>query len=236
LLVIRRVAGGVPPVRYTPLQRKPKEEDAVESLKDTEGTRRAEGKEDSRSLNHDRLRQEMLRNMAGLRAQLARVTGNPDLASDLLHDAIVTALQKLQTGELSDSAHLAGYVYRVALNHYRNYRRKDRTNVSDSAGVEGLVSADSKTRPVDAIEATQWSRMVKELLKEITPVRDRELLVRFYLYEQSKDELCRLFDLSELHFNRVIYRARDRFRELLRRRGFVKSDFLSIAAILMTVF
>jgi RNA polymerase sigma-70 factor (ECF subfamily) len=78
--------------------------------------------------------------------------------------------------------------------------------------------------------------MVKELLKEITPVRDRELLVRFYLYEQSKDELCRLFDLSELHFNRVIYRARDRFRELLRRRGFVKSDFLSIAAILMTVF
>lgn len=208
----------------------------MESLKDADGTRRAEGEEDSRNLNHDRLHQEMLQNMAGLRAQLARATGNQDLAADLLHDAIVTALQKLRSGEISDSAHLAGYVYRVALNHYRNYRRKDRVKVSDSVGIEDLVGADPKTSPSDAIEASHWARLVKELLKEITSVRDRELLVRFYLYEQSKDELCRLFDLSELHFNRVIYRARDRFRDLLHRRGFVKSDFLSLAPILMTVF
>ena len=64
-------------------------------------------------------------------------------------------------------------------------------------------------------------------------MRDRELLVRFYLYEESKESLCRTFGLTELHFNRVIYRARDRFRELLKRRGMDKSDFLSIATILI---
>jgi hypothetical protein len=36
-----------------------------------------------------------------------------------------------------------------------------------------------------------------------------------------------------LHFNRVIHRARDRFRDLLQRRGLSKADFLSIGAILM---
>jgi RNA polymerase sigma-70 factor (ECF subfamily) len=177
----------------------------------------------------------MLRDMAGLRAQLARVTGNADLALDLLQDAIVTALQKLHAGEISDSAQLDGYVYRVALNHYRNYQRKDRSTVSDVTA-DLLADADAGNRPVEAIETAQWARVVRELLKEITPIRDRELLVRFYLYEQSKDELCRLFDLSELHFNRVIFRARDRFRDLLQRRGFARSDFLSIAAILAAVF
>ena len=58
-----------------------------------------------------------LRDMSGLRAQLARVTRSAEVAADLLHDAIVTALQKLQSGEISDEAHLDGYVYRVALNH-----------------------------------------------------------------------------------------------------------------------
>jgi len=64
-------------------------------------------------------------------------------------------------------------------------------------------------------------------------VRDRELLVRFYLQEESKEELCRAFGLTELHFNRVIHRARDRFRDLLRQRGLSKSDFLCIAAVLL---
>jgi hypothetical protein len=54
---------------------------------------------------------------------------------------------------------------------------------------------------------------------------------RFYLHEESKEELCEMFGLSDLHFNRVIFRARERFRELLSRRGLGRADFLSILAV-----
>jgi hypothetical protein len=37
--------------------------------------------------------------------------------------------------------------------------------------------------------------------------------------------------LSEEHFNRVIFRARNRFRELLEHRGFWKADLFAIAAL-----
>ena len=171
--------------------------------------------------------QAILRNMAGLRAQLARVTGNIELASDLLQDAVVTALQKLQAGEISDPAHLDGYVYRVALNHFRNYRRKDKSRLTNSEDIPDLTD-ETESRPVTEVEADQWTRLVKEVLREMRLVRDRELLVRFYLQEESKEDLCRAFGLSELHFNRVIHRARDRFRELLRQRGLSKSEFLSL--------
>jgi RNA polymerase sigma-70 factor (ECF subfamily) len=177
--------------------------------------------------------QVILRNMAGLRTQLARVTGSAELASDLLQDAVVTALQKLRAGQISDPAHLDGYVYRVALNHLRNYRRKDRSHTANSEELAEPVESTESSRPVKELEADQWARLVKQLLREVPLARDRELLVRFYLHEESKQELCQAFGLTELHFNRVIHRARDRFRELLQRRGLSKSDFLSIAGILL---
>lgn len=177
----------------------------------------------------------ILRNMAGLRAQLTRVTGSTDLASDMLQDAVVTALQKLRSGEISDPANLDGYVYRVALNHLRNHRRKDKLHAGNSEGVGDLVDAADSSRPAEHLEADQWARLAKELLQEVSPARDRELLVRYYLHDESKEDLCRVFRLTELHFNRVIYRARDRFRELLQRRGLGKSDFFSTAVILIMI-
>ena len=177
----------------------------------------------------------ILRNMAGLRAQLTRVTGSADLASDLLQDAVVTALQKLRSGEINDPTHLDGFVYRVALNHLRNHRRKDRLHAGNSEGIGELVDAADLSRPAECLETDQWARLAKELLQEVRPTRDRELLVRFYLHDERKEDLCRVFGLTELHFNRVIFRARDRFRELLQRRGLSKADFFSTAVILILI-
>ena len=176
--------------------------------------------------------QAILRNMSGLRAQLARVTGNVELAADLLQDAVVTALQKLRAGEISDPSHLDGYVYRVALNHLRNHRRRNKFAANSDDIGDPADEADA-SRVAKELEADQWARLVKQLLREMPVLRDRELLVRFYLKEESKEELCRAFGLTELHFNRVIHRARDRFRELLQRRGLGKSDFLSLGVILL---
>jgi RNA polymerase sigma-70 factor (ECF subfamily) len=176
--------------------------------------------------------QAILHNMAGLRAQLTRVTGSADLASDLLHDAVVTALQKLNAGEISDPGHLDGYIYRVALNHLRNHRRKDRSRILDPQSASVVLGESEMPRPTESLEADQWAEVVKRLLQEVSPLRDRVLLVRFYLQEETKEELCHEFGLTEQHFNRVIHRARDRFRELLRRRGLSKADFLSIMVVL----
>jgi RNA polymerase sigma-70 factor (ECF subfamily) len=45
--------------------------------------------------------------------------------------------------------------------------------------------------------------------------RDRTLLMRFYIDEEEKEKICLELNLSSLHFNRVIFRARRRFKELL---------------------
>jgi RNA polymerase sigma-70 factor (ECF subfamily) len=181
---------------------------------------------------HEGEQEMLLRDMSGLKAQLTRVTRDADLAADLLQDAIVTALQKLKAGEIEHRGQLDGYVYRVALNHLRNYRRKDKSGVSGPEELPELVDAEGEARPGKAIATGQFSRVVTRLLKEMTSPRDREVLVRFYLQEEDRGALCRSLALTELQFNRVIFRARGRFRELLERRGYDKADFLSISLAL----
>jgi hypothetical protein len=69
------------------------------------------------------------------------------------------------------------------------------------------------------------------MLEEMPVARDREVLVRFYLDDEDRETICRELRLSEEHFNRVIFRARNRFRELVEHRGFRKADLLTIAAV-----
>ena len=45
--------------------------------------------------------------------------------------------------------------------------------------------------------------------------RDREILRRFYVEDQDKEDICRALNLDSLHFNRVLFRAKKRFRKLL---------------------
>ena len=166
--------------------------------------------------------------MAGIRLLLERKCGSAAIAEDLLGDAVQTSLEKLQAGAIARPEQLVGYVYRVALDHLRNYRRTDKSARTTSSGIDDLVQED----PADAaaqLEQAHWAKLMREILSELSNPRDRELIARFYLDEEDKDTLCARLELSAEHFNRVIHRARERFRELLEARGFRRGDFLSLA-------
>jgi RNA polymerase sigma-70 factor, ECF subfamily len=168
------------------------------------------------------------RDYPGLRALIMRRVGDPQLAADILQDAAVTTLEKLRAGEIAQPSGVGGYLYRVALNHLRNHRRKDRTAVSSSADLESLPN-DDEDPDVAGIDRAQWARAARRILEELPTVRDRDLLIRFYLNDESKEDICAALGLTDEHFNRVIFRARNRFRALLERRGYAKLDLLALA-------
>lgn len=170
------------------------------------------------------------RDYPGLRALILRRVRDPQLAADILQDAALTALEKLRAGKIADPRSIGGYVFRVALNHWRNYRRKDRTSVSSSADLESLPDGD-EIPDMTGIGREQWAAAVRLALKELPTARDRDLLERFYLNDESKDAICASLGLSDAHFNRVIFRARNRFRRVLERRGYSKLDLLLLVFV-----
>ena len=170
------------------------------------------------------------RDYPGLRALILRRVGDPDIAADILQDAAVTTLEKLRSGQITRPENVGGYLYRVAINHLRNYRRKDRAAVTASTGLDELQNADNDPE-WEHVGLPQWTAAARRILDEMPVARDREVLLQFYLHDREKSLICRELQLSEEHFNRVIFRARNRFRELLQRHGLWKADFLTLVAL-----
>jgi RNA polymerase sigma-70 factor (ECF subfamily) len=152
----------------------------------------------------------------GVRALVRRHCrpGDP-IVDDLVQDVLTGVIERLRTGAIRDSGALAGYVQAAAVYATTAEYRRRRPTQSD-ATIENLADSDT---PTARLEATQMSTMLRTLLAEMPVARDREILARFYLDEQDKDDVCRVLDIDPAHFHRVVFRARERFRTLLEQSG-----------------
>lgn len=138
---------------------------------------------------------------------------NEPMVDDLVQDVLHRVLQQLRAGELRDAAALPGYVRQaVVFTTTAEYRKRARRGEDQTAPPDTLADADDPERRATRDELT---RRVRALLGELTVARDRELLRRFYIDEQDKDEVCAALAIDESHFHRVLFRARQRLRDLL---------------------
>lgn len=151
----------------------------------------------------------------GLGFLLRRRTGDPELALDLCQDTFRIAIEKLRAGPLNEPERLAGYLRGVAVNLVVGLERKTarRATTPDSDKVE--ATADRGPGPFDDVSSRQVGDAVRRLLAELRTPRDREILTRLYLEEDDKESICRDLGIDSTHFNRVLYRAKQRFRDLL---------------------
>ena len=164
------------------------------------------------------------RHYTGLYTLLHRRIRDENVTQEILNEAMATAMAHSRAGRVSDQSRMAGYVYRVALNLYRNYRRE----YANRPGVHATEDIDQLPSQRATEEAAMESSIVRQLasiIASLPTARDREIVKRFYLDEEEKADICRSMGLSPMHFDRVIFRARQRMRSLLEAKGFDKSDF-----------
>jgi len=170
---------------------------------------------------------QQLRN--GLLYLLQREVRDPTHAEDLCNEAFRIVLERLARQPLEEPAKLAAYLTQTARNLLMADQRmttRRRTVTGAQAAIDAF--ADPQSDPGVALQSRTRARVIRQVLKEMPFVRDRQVLVRFYLNDEDKADICRDLGLSEDHFKRVIFRARERFRVLLGER-FSRSDLLCLA-------
>lgn len=142
-----------------------------------------------------------------------QTTGQPE-SEDLYQETFRLAIVKLRRGELREASRLPGFLAAIARNlaieHYRKRNRRQTEPDSEAAEATPWVGAN----PLDACLASEQAILVRRLLGELRNDRDREILARFYIAEEDKERICADLALDSQQFNRVLYRARQRYREL----------------------
>jgi len=153
----------------------------------------------------------------GIRFYLCRQVGPQDL-DDKIHDLFLIITQSIQKGDLREPERLMGYVRTIVRRQVAGHidtavqARRNQTDME-----YGMALSDTRPSPERRIIQEQNMDLAMRILNSLHP-REREVLVRFYLREQTPEEICRDLELTETQFRLIKSRAKARFGEMGKRR------------------
>lgn len=149
----------------------------------------------------------------GVRYYLCRQLG-PEELEDRLHDAFLVVVDSIRAGELRDPRRLMGFIRTVvkrmvaATIDKQITARRERIDDERTSNV-----SDKRVTPEGALLFQQQTQIVREVLNEMSE-RDRQILSRFYVDEQSPQQICEDMNLTMTQFRLLKSRAKNRFGEL----------------------
>jgi RNA polymerase sigma-70 factor (ECF subfamily) len=153
----------------------------------------------------------VLRYEPGLKRLFRRMTKDPTRAEDLTQETLILVLQKLRNAELRDPAKLTSYVYSTGRYTFLGWCRKRDNQVELMESIENVACSQPviEQRLIDE----ELTDSLHQEINNLSVDRDRDILSRHYLQEQSKGEICDALVLDMELYDRIISRARQRLRD-----------------------
>ncbi len=147
-----------------------------------------------------------------------------DAADDLLQRTFLQAIKKIRTEGLEDPGNLGGYLYRTACKLATAYWRGElsRRHENDRELLTNLK--DEALSLEERLDHEQLAKHVRDLMDHLPVQRDREVLERFYLHEEPRTAIRESLQLTDMQFNQVLWRARQRFGDILKKAGLALGD------------
>lgn len=153
----------------------------------------------------------------GIRYYLCRHLGSQEL-DDKVHDTFLIVVRAIQKGDLREPDRLMGFVRTVVRRQVAAHiddavqARKDFTDIELGSQVP-----DHRGDPEQRAIRDEKAKIMLEVLDGVSR-RDREILSRFYLHEETQQQICEEMHLTENKFRLLKSRAKARFGEIGRRK------------------
>jgi RNA polymerase sigma factor (sigma-70 family) len=147
---------------------------------------------------------------------LLRQLGDDDLL-DKVHDIFVTVAQAIRAGKLRDPDRLIPFLTTVT--RFYTYNQIERRTYSRKRGasIEGINPPDERMDLENATYLDERRAIALDILRTM-PRRDRDVLCRFYIEEQTKEQICREMELTPTQFRLLKSKAKADFAKLGTRR------------------
>lgn len=152
----------------------------------------------------------------GVRMYVTRRVGLQEL-DDKVHDVFLIVVEAIQRGEVREPERLMGYVRTVVRRQVAAHIGEVVQSRRGEWSAEGPAVRDQHTTPEQDVMESEEAQLMHRILGGMS-ARDREILERFYLEEQSQEMICAEMGLSDTQFRLLKCRAKQRFGEMGRRR------------------
>jgi len=153
----------------------------------------------------------------GLTCYFARQFG-AQYAEDLVTETLTIVWEAVRAGSVREPECLPGFVMTVARRRgfqvvkERTHSRQAETHIDHEPAVLNGLQTSSES-PEDSLFRAQQQAIMLTVLRSLSGI-DREVLNRFYLLEQSPEQIQTEMGLTETQFRLTKYRAKAKFGEL----------------------
>lgn len=153
----------------------------------------------------------------GVSVIINRYLSNPTDIEELVHETFIISVKKIRRGEIREPEKLSGFVCGIAKKLAQvRFRKSQRESLTDIDEMQPAV--DPERGPLEQLLLKEQAEIVRQVIGELRMERDRQIITRFYLLDEDKESICASLNLTSAHFNRVIFRALARFKELYEER------------------
>ena len=129
---------------------------------------------------------------------------------DISQDVLWEIVCRLRRDGLDDLTRIDHFVCRMARNRAVDLWRLH------SRQVGGVPDDIDDEDPLSVVERADALRAAQVMIGAMRVERDRRLLIGVYFDGMSKEHLCRELGIESTHFDRVLFRARERLVGMLR--------------------
>jgi RNA polymerase sigma-70 factor (ECF subfamily) len=148
----------------------------------------------------------------GLRPQIARRVDHQDVP-DILHDVFLEVVSAIQQNQLRDARRLMGFARTIGRRKVALYMGVLIRKRRDQDQFTAVFQHHHSPCPERMLISRQHKELAARTLIQL-PERERFILVRFYLQEQTQEQICEDMGLSATQFRLLKWRAKARFEQL----------------------
>lgn len=146
---------------------------------------------------------------------LKKRCNDESLASDIAQDTFIVVINKARNKEISNPESIASFIRNTGVNMLIGHFRKENRRATDTFGEVTFDVPDHKSNVSKAVETGQALEMVQQIISEMKVERDRDILFSYYGNHEEKASICQRLDLTPAHFDRVLFRAKNRLKQLI---------------------
>lgn len=149
----------------------------------------------------------------GMKFMAIRKLG-PEDGLDCFHDTMLVLIRRIREGALQEAAALFGYARTILVREIsEQLEKRRRVSMVDDFDAVSFAIADPQASPEATLEAGQRVTAMRRSLLALRP-KEREILTRFYLQEESAEKIQQEMNLTATQFRLLKSRSKQKLEQI----------------------